>query len=126
MTLPFSTGPTRMTERDGRSPRMTTADPIAGVRFQPGDPQRAGPSGPLADEHAVRTGLALAGPAGVAARIRRDFSEEITAPGGIVVPNDFGDPGRPGIEEALDKHLTGGTRFARLGEAARSAFLRAP
>ncbi|GED86410.1 hypothetical protein [Streptomyces sp. 6-11-2] len=44
---------------------------------------------------------------------------------GIVVLDDHRDPKWPGIEEALDKHLAGDTRFTYLGKAARSAFLRA-
>jgi hypothetical protein len=156
----FSTGLIRMMERDGRSPSVTIVDPFAGVQLQPGTPQRADPSGTPVDENAVRTNLALAGPAGVTARIQRGFSadpgtraavsdrrygvivvdgdhsaegvakdlewaEEIAAPGAIVVLDDFGDPKWPGIKEALDKHLTGDTRFTCLGRAAHSAFLRA-
>ncbi|MEV7786419.1 class I SAM-dependent methyltransferase [Streptomyces sp. NPDC088106] len=156
----FSAGLIRMMERDGRSPSVTIVDPFAGVQLQPGTPRRSDPSGTPVDEHAVRTNLALAGPAGTAARIQRGFSEdpgtraavsdrrygvivvdgdhsaegvakdlewaeEIAAPGGIVVLDDFGDPKWPGIKEALDKHLTGDTRFTYLGKAALSAFLRA-
>ncbi|MFF9202562.1 class I SAM-dependent methyltransferase [Streptomyces sp. NPDC014986] len=156
----FSAGLIRMMERDGRSPRVTIVDPFAGVQLQPGTPRRPDPSGAPVDELAVRTNLALAGPAGVAARIRRGFSEdpetraavsdrrygvivvdgdhsaegvaedlrwaeEIVAPGGIVVLDDFGDPKWPGIEQALDEHLTGDTRFTYLGKASLSAFLRA-
>ncbi|GGV80632.1 hypothetical protein GCM10010294_53170 [Streptomyces griseoloalbus] len=156
----FSTGLIRMMQRDGRSPNVTIVDPFAGVQLQPGTPRRSDPTGTPVDEHAVRTNLALAGPAGVAARIQRGFSEdpetraavsdrrygvivvdgdhsaegvakdlqwaeEIAAPGGIVVLDDFGDPKWPGIKEALDKHLTGDTRFTYLGKAALSAFLRA-
>ncbi|MFI8093346.1 class I SAM-dependent methyltransferase [Streptomyces sp. NPDC086080] len=155
----FSAGLIRMMERDGRSPSVTIVDPFAGVQLQPGTPRRSDPSGTPVDEHAVRANLALAGPAGVAARIQRGFSEdpatraavsdrrygvivvdgdhsaegvakdlewaeEIAAPGGIVVLDDFGDPKWPGIKEALDKHLTGDTRFTYLGKAALSAFLR--
>ncbi|CAM5509319.1 Class I SAM-dependent methyltransferase OS=Streptomyces griseomycini OX=66895 GN=FHS37_001409 PE=4 SV=1 [Streptomyces griseomycini] len=54
-----------------------------------------------------------------------EWAEEIAAPGAIVVLDDFGDPKWPGIKEALDKHLTGDTRFTYLGKAALSAFLRA-
>jgi hypothetical protein len=156
----FSTGLIRMMERDGRSPNVTIVDPFAGVQLQPGTPQRSDPTGTPVDERAVRTNLALAGPAGAAARIQRGFSEDpetraavsdrrygvivvdgdhsaegvakdlewaeqIAAPGGIVVLDDFGDPKWPGIKEAMDKHLTGDTRFTYLGKAALSAFLRA-
>ncbi|MFE4408713.1 class I SAM-dependent methyltransferase [Streptomyces sp. NPDC056821] len=156
----FSAGLVRMLERDGRSPILTIVDPFAGVQLQPGTEQRPDPTGTPVDEHAVRTNLALAGPAGVAARIQQGFSEdpetraavsdrrygviivdgdhsaegvakdlewaeEIAAPGGIVVLDDYRDPKWPGIKEALDKHLAGDTRFTYLGKAARSAFLRA-
>ncbi|MFB7109719.1 class I SAM-dependent methyltransferase [Streptomyces sp. NPDC056291] len=156
----FSAGLIRMLERDGRSPSVTIVDPFAGMQLQPGTEQRPDPTGTPVDEHAVRTNLALAGPAGVAARIQQGFSEdpetraavsdrrygviivdgdhsaegvakdlewaeEIAAPGGIVVLDDYRDPKWPGIKEALDKHLAGDTRFTYLGKAARSAFLRA-
>ncbi|MGV9648488.1 class I SAM-dependent methyltransferase [Streptomyces sp. NPDC003554] len=156
----FSAGLIRMLERDGRSPRLTIVDPFAGVQLQPGTEHRADPTGTPVDEHAVRTNLALAGTAGVNARIQQGFSEdpdtravvsdrrygviivdgdhsaegvakdlewaeEIAAPGGIVVLDDYRDPNWPGIKEALDKHLAGDTRFTYLGKAARSAFLRA-
>ncbi|MBA2948968.1 class I SAM-dependent methyltransferase [Streptomyces himalayensis] len=156
----FSAGLVRMMERNGRSPSLTIVDPFAGVQLQPGTDQRTDPTGTPVDEHAVRTNLALAGPAGAAARIHQGFSEdpetraavsdrrygviivdgdhsaegvakdlewaeEIAAPGGIVVLDDYSDPKWPGIKEALDKHLAGDTRFTYLGRAARSAFLRA-
>ncbi|MFC8373489.1 MULTISPECIES: class I SAM-dependent methyltransferase [unclassified Streptomyces] len=72
----FSAGLVRMMERDGRSPSLTIVDPFAGVQLQPGTAQRPDPSGSPVDEHAVRTNLALAGPAGTAARIQRGFSED--------------------------------------------------
>ncbi|WP_406725880.1 class I SAM-dependent methyltransferase [Streptomyces sp. GD-15H] len=72
----FSTGLIRMLERDGRSPSVTIVDPFAGVQLQPGTPRRNDPSGTPVDEHAVRTNLALAGPAGLAARIQRGYSED--------------------------------------------------
>ncbi|MFI0036098.1 class I SAM-dependent methyltransferase [Streptomyces mutabilis] len=72
----FSTGLLRMMERDGRSPSLTIVDPFAGVQLQPGTDPRPDPTGTPVDEHAVRTNLALAGPAGTAARIRRGYSED--------------------------------------------------
>lgn len=72
----FSTGLLRMMERDGRSPSLTIVDPFAGVQLQPGTTPRPDPTGTPVDEHAVRTNLALAGPAGTAARIRRGYSED--------------------------------------------------
>jgi hypothetical protein len=156
----FSAGLVRMMERDGRSPALTIVDPFAGVQLQPGTDRRPDPTGAPVDEQAVRTNLALAGPAGAGARIRQGFSEdpgtraavsdraygvivvdgdhsaegvardlewaeEIAAPGGIVVLDDYGDPRWPGIKDALEDRLKGRTRFAFLGKAARSAFLRA-
>jgi hypothetical protein len=156
----FSTGLIRMMERDGRSPSVTIVDPFAGVQLQPGTPERPDPTGAPVDEHAVRTNLALAGPAGAAARIQRGFSEDpetraavsdraygvivvdgdhsaegvladlqwaerIAAPGAVIVLDDYGDPKWPGIKEALDKHLSGETRFTYLGKASLSAYLRA-
>ncbi|MFC8870106.1 class I SAM-dependent methyltransferase [Streptomyces sp. NPDC057148] len=156
----FSAGLVRMMERDGRSPNLTIVDPFAGVQLQPGTDERPDPTGTPVDEHAVRTNLGLAGPAGAAARIQQGFSEdpetraavsdrrygvivvdgdhsakgvaqdlewaeEIAAPGGIVVLDDYGDPNWPGIGDALDDHLKGDTRFTYLGKAARSAYLRA-
>lgn len=156
----FSAGLVRMMERDGRSPSVTIVDPFAGVQLQPGNERRLDPTGAPVDEHAVRTNLALAGPAGAAARIQRGFSadsdtraavsdrgygvivvdgdhsaegvradlewaEQISAPGAIIVLDDYGDAKWPGVKDALDKHLTGDTRFTYLGKAAHSAFLRA-
>jgi hypothetical protein len=156
----FSTGLVRMMERAGRSPGLTIVDPFAGVQLQPGTTVRPDPTGTPVDEHAVRTNLALAGPAGTAARIRQGFSEdpdtraavsdrsygvivvdgdhsakgvrqdlqwaeEIAAPGAIVVLDDYGDPGWPGIKEAMDDHLREDTRLTYLGKAAHSAYLRA-
>ncbi|GAA3990249.1 class I SAM-dependent methyltransferase [Streptomyces marokkonensis] len=72
----FSAGLVRMMERDGRSPGLTIVDPFAGVQLQPGTDQRADPTGAPVDEHAVRTNLGLAGPAGAAARIQQGFSED--------------------------------------------------
>ncbi|MFH9571079.1 class I SAM-dependent methyltransferase [Streptomyces sp. NPDC017454] len=71
----FSAGLVRMMERDGRSPSLTIVDPFAGVQLQPGTDQRPDPTGAPVDEHAVRTNLGLAGPAGAAARIQQGFSE---------------------------------------------------
>ncbi|MFD3826001.1 class I SAM-dependent methyltransferase [Streptomyces sp. NPDC058625] len=156
----FSAGLLRMMERDGRSPSLTIVDPFAGVQLQPGTSPPPDPTGAPVDEHAVRTNLGLAGPAGAAARIQQGFSEdpetraavsdrrygvivvdgdhsakgvardlqwaeEIAAPGAIVVLDDYGDPHWPGIKDALDDHLKGGTRFTYLGRAAHSAYLRA-
>lgn len=72
----FSAGLVRMMERDGRSPSVTIVDPFAGVQLQPGNERRPDPTGAPVDEHAVRTNLALAGPAGAAARIQRGFSAD--------------------------------------------------
>ncbi|GGT22762.1 hypothetical protein GCM10010271_27830 [Streptomyces kurssanovii] len=61
---------------------------------------------------------------GVAADL--EWVEKIIAPGGIVVLDDYGDQAWPGVQEALDKHLAGGTsRLRMLGRVSTSAFLRA-
>jgi hypothetical protein len=85
----FSAGLVRMMERDGRSPGLTIVDPFAGVQLQPGTAQRPDPTGAPVDEHAVRTNLALAGPAGAAARIQRGFSE-VPAPRAAVSDRAYG------------------------------------
>ncbi|MEX3103350.1 class I SAM-dependent methyltransferase [Streptomyces sp. V2] len=54
-----------------------------------------------------------------------EWVEEIIAPGGIVVLDDFGHPKWPGIKEAFDKHMAGGTRLEFLGSVAHSGYLRA-
>jgi hypothetical protein len=60
--------------------------------------------------------------------VRQDlaWAETITAPGGIVVMDDYGDAGWPGVQAALDGHLAaGGSRLKLLGTVSTSAFLRA-
>jgi hypothetical protein len=61
--------------------------------------------------------------AGVAADL--EWAEQIVAPGGIVVLDDFGHPKWPGIKEAFEKHMGTGTRFTFLGQVAHSGYLRA-
>jgi len=52
--------------------------------------------------------------------------EQIVAPGGIVVLDDYGDKAWPGVQDALDKHLaSGSSRLTMLGRVSTSAFLRA-
>ena len=52
--------------------------------------------------------------------------EEIAAPGGVVVLDDYGDPAWAGVKEAADAYLaTGRSRFELLGRVSTSAFLRA-
>lgn len=53
------------------------------------------------------------------------LAERITAPGGIVVVDDYGDDDWPGVTEAVTEHLRTGTRFGLVGNVATSAFLRA-
>ncbi|WP_405405071.1 class I SAM-dependent methyltransferase [Streptomyces sp. NBC_01104] len=61
---------------------------------------------------------------GVAADL--EWVEEIVAPGGVVVLDDYGDASWPGVQEALDKHLAGGaSRLRMLGRVSTSAYLRA-
>lgn len=61
--------------------------------------------------------------AGVAADL--EWAEQIVAPGGIVVLDDFGHPKWPGIKEAFEKHMATETRFTFLGQVAHSGYLRA-
>jgi hypothetical protein len=61
--------------------------------------------------------------AGVAADL--EWAEEIVAPGGVVVLDDFGHPKWPGIKEAFDKHMSTDTRFEYLGQVDNSGYLRA-
>ncbi|MFI1092763.1 class I SAM-dependent methyltransferase [Streptomyces sp. NPDC020917] len=61
---------------------------------------------------------------GVAADL--EWAEEIAAPGGVVVLDDYGDESWLGVQEAADRHLgAGGSRFELIGRVATSAFLRA-
>ena len=53
------------------------------------------------------------------------WAEQIVAPGGIVVLDDFGHPKWPGIKEAYDKHMATDTRLTFLGQVANSGYLRA-
>jgi hypothetical protein len=150
----------RMLERAGRDPRLTIVDPLAGLQLQPGTTEGADPTGTPVRGAAVRTNLALVGPAGAAARIQQGFSgdaevraavgdrsygtivvdgdhsaegvaadlawaEEIVAPGGIVVLDDFGHAKWPGIKTAFERHMAGETRLTFLGQAANSGYLRA-
>lgn len=61
--------------------------------------------------------------AGVGADL--EWAEQIVAPGGIVVLDDFGHAKWPGIKEAFDKHMATDTRLTFLGQVANSAYLRA-
>ncbi|MFJ4830235.1 class I SAM-dependent methyltransferase [Streptomyces sp. NPDC088747] len=61
--------------------------------------------------------------AGVAADL--EWAEQIVAPGGIVVLDDFGHPKWPGIKEAFEKHMTRDTKLRFLGQVAHSGYLRA-
>lgn len=51
--------------------------------------------------------------------------EQLAAEGAIVVLDDYGDSKWPGVQEAVDAHLKGLTRFTMLGTVATSAYLRA-
>lgn len=52
--------------------------------------------------------------------------ETITAPGGVVVMDDFGDPRWEGVERAARRYLADGGRLELLGTASTSAYLRMP
>ncbi|GGS90541.1 class I SAM-dependent methyltransferase [Streptomyces chromofuscus] len=53
-----------------------------------------------------------------------EWAEQIIAPGGIVVLDDFGHPKWLGIKEAFEKHMASDTRFTFLGQVAHSGYLR--
>lgn len=53
------------------------------------------------------------------------WAEQIVAPGGLVVLDDYGDRRWPGVQQALDEHLAGSTRFTLLGRVATSGYVRA-
>ncbi|WBB64117.1 class I SAM-dependent methyltransferase [Streptomyces sp. WMMC500] len=53
-----------------------------------------------------------------------EWVEEIVAPGGLVVVDDYGDRTWPGVKEAADEYLAGDTAFELMGVASTSAFLR--
>lgn len=59
--------------------------------------------------------------AGVAADLA--WVETIAAPGAVVVMDDYGDPGWPGVGKALDDHLAAGSALEPRGVVATSAFL---
>ncbi|HEX4723105.1 MAG TPA: class I SAM-dependent methyltransferase [Pseudonocardiaceae bacterium] len=61
--------------------------------------------------------------AGVAADL--DRVETIAAPGAVVVMDDYGDPGWPGVTQAVEEHLPRGSRLRLLGSVTTSAFLTA-
>ena len=54
-----------------------------------------------------------------------EWAENIVAPGGLVVLDDYGDAKWPGVQAALDEHLRAGSRLDLLGRVATSGYLRA-
>jgi len=52
--------------------------------------------------------------------------QDIVLPGGVVVMDDFGDPGWLGVERAARRYLADGGRLELLGTVSTSAYLRAP
>ena len=60
---------------------------------------------------------------GVAADL--EWVEQLAAPGGIVVLDDYGDAKWPGVQAALDEHLRTDSRLELLGRVATSGYLRA-
>lgn len=60
--------------------------------------------------------------------VHRDlwWTQEIAAPGAIIVMDDFGDPKWAGIDRALRRYLDEGGAFELIGSAATSAYLRMP
>ena len=54
-----------------------------------------------------------------------EWAEELVAPGGLIVLDDYGDRKWHGVQKALDEHLTGSTRMTLLGRVATSGYVRA-
>lgn len=54
-----------------------------------------------------------------------EWVEQIIAPAGVVVLDDYGDAKWPGVQTALDNHLRRGSRLTLLGTVATSGYLRA-
>ncbi|SDS71909.1 Methyltransferase domain-containing protein [Friedmanniella luteola] len=52
--------------------------------------------------------------------------QDVVAPGGVVVLDDWGDPGWPGVEAAGRRYLADGGRLELVGVVATSAYLRRP
>ena len=52
--------------------------------------------------------------------------EDLVLPGGVVVLDDWGDPGWPGVEAAGRRYLADGGRLELVGRVATSAYLRRP
>ena len=52
--------------------------------------------------------------------------QDLVAPGGVVVMDDWGDPGWPGVAAAGRRYLADGGRLRLLGRVATSAYLRQP
>lgn len=54
-----------------------------------------------------------------------EWVEDIVAPGGVVILDDYSDPKWPGVQSALETHLRGPSRLSLLGRVATSGYLRA-
>ncbi|UUN27309.1 class I SAM-dependent methyltransferase [Streptomyces sp. FIT100] len=140
----FASGLLRMLHRAGVEPRLTAVGPLTAA-----DPL----TGPVRED-AVRVNLALCGGRSAAeARIaaprnavsdRRygvvviagdpsvdavladlEWSAELAADGAAVIVDGHADDTRPGVNEALGKHLATGSRLRLLGQVAGTAVLRA-
>ncbi|WP_351227911.1 class I SAM-dependent methyltransferase [Streptomyces sp. NPDC002133] len=150
----FATALLRMLHRAGAEPRLTIVDPLTGADPLTGvDPLvredvvranlalcgsrsgaqariRQGASGDPDVRGAVsdrRYGVVvIAGDPSVQGVLADlEWAEELSAEGAVVVLDGHGDDARPGVAEALAKHLANGTRLTLAGQVARTAFLRA-
>lgn len=61
---------------------------------------------------------------GVAADLA--WVETIAEPGAVIVMDDYGDAGWPGVQAALNEHLAAGSKLMLRGVASTSAFLAMP
>ncbi|MFD5429430.1 class I SAM-dependent methyltransferase [Streptomyces sp. NPDC127084] len=139
----------RMLHRAGTEPRLTVVDPLEGgveplaredvvranlalcgnrqgkealiLRGTSGDPEVRGALSGRAYGVVVIAGA----PSGEAVLADLEWSEELAADGAVIVLDGHGDATRPGVREALAKHLANGSRLKLLGQIGRAAYLRA-
>ncbi|MGW2561371.1 class I SAM-dependent methyltransferase [Streptomyces sp. NPDC001514] len=150
----FAAALLRMLHRAGTEPRLTIVDPLTGADPLRGDDPlvredvvranlalcgsrsgaqariQQGASGDPEVRGAVadrRYGvIVIAGDPSVQAVLADlEWAEELAADGAVVVLDGHGDDTRPGVGEALAKHLANGTRLTLAGQVAGTAFLRA-
>ncbi|MFE7778002.1 class I SAM-dependent methyltransferase [Streptomyces sp. NPDC057445] len=144
----FATALLRMLHRAGSEPRLTIVDPLAGTEpLVREDVVRAnlalcgsrsgaqariqqGASGEPEIRSAVadrRYGvIVIAGDPSVRTVLADlEWAEELATEGTVVALDGHADDTRPGVSEALAKHLANGSRLKLAGQVAGTAFLRA-